>query len=355
MRVPGKLIINATVLGEQEKPIENRISSIIAKDNEITFDAIVENLSKTFEYLNTEGHTISLKWRDEEQDLITITSDPELQEALSHCQTIGCHWLLRLFLVVRDQDEVNKTSSELAGVIDVFSGLEVGEDRRALIILGAEWTGTMTDAAGHSQSFRLFITSRKDTEDEKRKRISGVIEWSDGTRTSLEGLLIEEKQVKFSEFEILHRGTSSNSHKLPREYVGNITQSGHIEGRLRAKKGTFNLHFVGMNSKNEGFLNVVGAKGPNTKRKYNLVQGDSSRPPTVEERRNTFKKLVQGSVPWYDNTKTGALEPRGKGEDEKKGKTKSCPTCNLPMTERPDANGRRILACSSYPNCKPSY
>lgn len=127
-------------------------------DEPITLKSILSRLEQTFDFLKNKdgmcyrhdihhhpltrcselGSAVSLKWRDEEQDLITISTDAELTEvrldhttmrhersthhslqALSHCQSIGPDWLLRLFLVLKDDGKTSTDKSELAGVVEV--------------------------------------------------------------------------------------------------------------------------------------------------------------------------------------------------------------------------------------------
>eukprot|EP01114_Cavostelium_apophysatum_P012245 TRINITY_DN2717_c0_g1_i1.p1 TRINITY_DN2717_c0_g1~~TRINITY_DN2717_c0_g1_i1.p1 ORF type:complete len:365 (-),score=95.82 TRINITY_DN2717_c0_g1_i1:61-1155(-) len=318
---------------------------------EISYDKIRKALRDFYPELSDD---FTLKYRDNEEELITIGSQEDLVETFRWVAQTNRKTPLHIFILSKENDK-----NVLHGITKMFMQMSIQqtEDPDSTILKGSEWKGECKySASGESYPLVMNITSV--TSDAKKKvQIEGTITWEtlDCTTRFLGIYSPQTKSFRFSEYEILD---GEDNVELPAKYSMTI-EGNFIRGKTVGAKeeATLQLEFGGIDDKTEGFLELLhkSYKRIASKRKYNLVTNSNIERPTIEDQRAAFKKVTQGAVPWYDKSIVGELEPREKEPPSKKKYAESCKNCGLPKSEQMDSRdpNKTVVECPNYPNCHP--
>jgi len=225
------------------------------------------------------------------------------------------------------------------------------------LLVGTEWQGLLT--YNSNETYPMILTVIKQNEN---KTYEGIIDWPSLKSTTKWLGTIKKDAFKFIEYEAIK---GEENIELPNNYksiiIGNLI-NGQIyrnngndnDNDTNQQKGeekpTFCLKFNGINSKNEGFLELQSNQNKNNKkRRYNLVNNNSLDGPTIEDRHLAFLKLVSGADYWYK--KSTKIFEGSKNREKEEPVGKSCRNCGQPIIERVDLNGNKIMDCPDYPDC----
>jgi len=341
---------NSIASNAAELVIKARFSQDLREFRLKSEDINFTGLSSALKQLYNLPNAFTVKYRDQDGDLVTIACDEDLKAAIKWItQTTNKddqQKLVHLFVISKSNDDDRLLLHGITNMLIKLSITDKDSSEQVFLPKGSEWRGNCEYPNG--EKFPLTINILK----VDGKTIEGTIKWESlDSITRFLGIVAKSK-LKFTEYEAI---CGPENVQIPMNYTAVINQN-TISGKvLSDDKATFNVEFIGIDDKIEGFIEMAQSTMRRSKRKYNLWTNNSLEPPTVEDQQGAFKKLVSNSVCWYDKTKRGELEPRPKEEDPKDVR-KSCPGCGLPMFEQPNEKdpSQKIVACSNYPFCRPS-
>jgi len=244
------------------------------------------------------------------------------------------------------QSSLPSVSTQSEPLMEIVNPLENGTSE---LLANTEWRGQLT-YLNSGESFPLTLRVLKS----KNRTKEGLMYWSslDAVTQWLGKLNSKEGKFKFTEYEAV---SGAENVELPADYVcevyGNTFKGFLIDPKTKSNVACLDLKFAGIESREDGFLELHTNPELKKKRKYNLVAGSSLEIPSIQDRVNAFRKLTKNSAYWYqivDPNKPKTAEKPVKKSDPP---AKSCPRCAEPIVEKYDVDGKKILACAKYPHC----
>jgi hypothetical protein len=327
------------------------------------FRKLYNLLQKLYDY----SGDFTIKYQDDEGDMITIGNDLDLVEA--------CRWnsefnqnhkekLTPLHLVIiQDKNKKEDNTSSLVDPNEVrptdtiplsMELVNVLDNGPGELLSNTEWRGQLT-YMNSGESFALTLRVLKS----KKNTKEGIIYWNTldavtqwlGTFNSKKGIF------KFSEYEAV---SGAENVELPANYsceiYGNSLKGFLIDSNTKAKVACLDLKFAGIESDEDGFLELHSNPETLKKRKFNLVTSSSLESPSIQDRVNAFRKLTKNSNYWYqvvdpNKPKTTSNKPQTQQQEEKEEPLRSCSKCCEPLVEKFDINGKKMIVCGNYPHC----
>jgi len=244
-------------------------------------------------------------------------------------------------------NKVNQTEDP-GPYMELVNALDSGPGE---LLSNTEWRGTLI-YMNSGESFPLTLRVLKS----KNKTKEGIIFWSslDAVTQWLGTVNSKAGKFKFSEYEAV---SGAENVELPANYAcelyGNSLKGFLIDSNTKSKVACLDLKFAGIESHEDGFLELHSKPidPVEKKRKFNLVTSSSLESPAIQDRVNSFRKLTKNSNYWYqvvDPNKPKTTTNKTKPDDKP---VKSCPNCSEPLVEKFDVNGKKIIVCANYPHC----
>jgi len=347
-------------------------------------------LQKLYECKN---HDFVIKYQDDEGDMITIGNELDLEEAFRWSSERNAKELknngrlvpLHLVIINGTMKDDDSTSS-LVGITDLFiesmksmsisEGSQTSQPTQITIpeqqsvptqseplmeivntlengtselLANTEWRGHLT-YLNSGESFPLTLRVLKS----KNRTKEGLMYWSslDAVTQWLGKVNSKEGKFKFTEYEAV---SGKENVDLPADYIcevyGNTFKGFLVDPKTKSNVACLDLKFAGIESREDGFLELHSNPELKKKRKFNLVAGSSLEMPSIQDRVNAFRKLTKNSAYWYQ-----IVDPNKPKTSEKPVKksvelAQSCSKCAEPLVEKYDVDGSKIIACANYPHC----
>jgi hypothetical protein len=349
--------------------------------NTFNFSQLYKLLKKLYDY----DSDFIIKYQDDEGDMITMGNDLDLEESFrwnTERNQANTEKVIPLHLVIIQdkKTQVDNNNSSLVGITDLFiekmknmnikdptaqaqsndvnrqtdplpsmelvNALDSGPGE---LLSNTEWRGQLT-YMNSGESFVLVMRVLKS----KSKTKEGIIYWSslDAVTQWLGTFNSKTGKFKFSEYEAV---SGADNVELPANYsceiYGNTLKGFLIDSNTKDKVACLDLKFAGIESNEDGFLELQTNPEGVKKRKFNLVTSSSLESPSIQDRVNAFRKLTKNSKNWYqivNPNKPKTSQPKPTEEDKP---IKSCPKCSEPFVEKFDINGKKIIVCTNYPHC----